>query len=189
MVAEVQFVAAFAPALLMAPILGRAAAFKLRDPGAFADAVVAYRIAPAALVWSISRILPVVEIVLAAALMFPPARRWTEGAAAVLMVVFAGAMALNLFRGRREIDCGCGDPARRQPLGWGLVTRNLVLAAILSASAFLPMGRVSVGGILVALACAFSGLLLLLCQEAFAALPRSRSGPRIAIAHAPGARG
>jgi hypothetical protein len=189
MVAEVQFVAALAPALLTAPILGRAAAFKLRDPGAFADAVAAYRIVPAVLARPIARLLPAVEIAVGAALMFPPSRQWAEGAAAALMLVFAGAMAVNLLRGRREIDCGCGDPSRRQPLGWGLVTRNLVLAVLLAASAFLPMGRVSVGGILVALAGAFAGLLLLLCFDAFAALPPGRSRPRVAIARAPGGRG
>jgi hypothetical protein len=36
-------------------------------------------------------------------------------------------MAANLWRGRRQIDCGCGGEVH--PLSWGLVLRNGVLAA------------------------------------------------------------
>jgi Methylamine utilisation protein MauE len=36
-------------------------------------------------------------------------------------------MAINLLRGRNDIDCGCGGAAH--PLSWGLVVRNVVLAA------------------------------------------------------------
>jgi hypothetical protein len=36
-------------------------------------------------------------------------------------------MAINLLRGRHDIDCGCGGASH--PLSWGLVARNVVLAA------------------------------------------------------------
>ena len=36
-------------------------------------------------------------------------------------------MAVNLLRGRHDIDCGCGGATH--PLSWGLVARNGVLAA------------------------------------------------------------
>jgi len=43
-----------------------------------------------------------------------------------LMLVYAAAMALNLLRGRSQIDCGCGADVHL--LSWALVTRNGVLA-------------------------------------------------------------
>ena len=47
--------------------------------------------------------------------------------------------AANLLRGRRALDCGCG--ARPQPLGEGLVVRNVVLVAIALAAALPASGR------------------------------------------------
>jgi hypothetical protein len=51
-------------------------------------------------------------------------------AAAMLLVVYAVAIGVNLLRGRRDIDCGCAGPASRRPIAWSLVARNVVLAAI-----------------------------------------------------------
>ncbi len=45
--------------------------------------------------------------------------------APVLILAYAVAMAINLFRGRRSIDCGCGGTP--MPLSKSLVVRNLVL--------------------------------------------------------------
>ena len=49
-------------------------------------------------------------------------------AAGLLIAIYAAAMAINLLRGRRHIDCGCGGAP--QPIGWWLVTRNVVLVAV-----------------------------------------------------------
>jgi hypothetical protein len=38
-------------------------------------------------------------------------------------------MAVNLRRGRRDVDCGCFGPARRRPISSTLVARNVALAA------------------------------------------------------------
>lgn len=45
--------------------------------------------------------------------------------APVLILSYAGAMAINLWRGRRSIDCGCGGTP--MPLSKSLVARNLIL--------------------------------------------------------------
>jgi hypothetical protein len=37
-------------------------------------------------------------------------------------------MAVNLARGRSDIDCGCFIGLLRQRISWALVARNLVLA-------------------------------------------------------------
>jgi hypothetical protein len=58
-------------------------------------------------------------------------------AAGTLLLGYAVAMGINLARGRRFIDCGCGGAT--QPLSWGLVARN----ALLSAAALLGLVPVS----------------------------------------------
>ncbi len=70
------------------------------------------------------------------------AATWEAAAAAlasVLLAVYTAAIAAGLARGRRGIDCGCAGPALQQPLGGGLVARNLLLlgAALLCLG---PMG-------------------------------------------------
>lgn len=50
-------------------------------------------------------------------------------ALALLLAVFAGAIAINLLRGR-EIDCGCFGFGVRRRIGWDAVVRNVVLALL-----------------------------------------------------------
>lgn len=165
------FVFEAAAALAGALLFARAAAFKLRDVEAFADTLAAYRILPIDLVEPAARVLPALEAACALALLTPWTRSVGEFGAAGLLAVFALAMAVNLTRGRRDIDCGCGDPSRRQPLAWSLVARNLAFAAALGACAFAPAGSPGFVGWLVAGAAAAGIMLLLLCHEAFSALP------------------
>lgn len=57
-----------------------------------------------------------------------------------LLLLYAAAIGYNVARGRRSIDCGClGFGARRPGIGWPLVVRNLMLAA-LAITAALPIG-------------------------------------------------
>jgi hypothetical protein len=51
------------------------------------------------------------------------------GVAGALLVGFAGAVSINLVRGRR-IDCGCATAPSPRTIGWGLVVRDLVLAGM-----------------------------------------------------------
>jgi hypothetical protein len=47
-----------------------------------------------------------------------------------LLVLYAIAMAINLARGRRHIDCGCAGPAARRSISGRLVARNVILATL-----------------------------------------------------------
>lgn len=47
--------------------------------------------------------------------------------AGLLLAAYCIAIAVNLFRGRREISCGCGGAAGDHHLSWWLVARNAVL--------------------------------------------------------------
>jgi uncharacterized membrane protein YphA (DoxX/SURF4 family) len=98
---------------------------KLREPGAFVRVLGAYRLVPerllAATAWAVSIVEALVGI--GALLQWAPAY-WM---ALALLCGYAGAMAVNLARGRRFIDCGCGGDA--QPISSGLIVRNAVLMA------------------------------------------------------------
>jgi hypothetical protein len=74
------------------------------------------------------------ELALAAGL-WTPLRAQAAVAPAARRPRYAGAIAANLARGRRDIDCGCGGPLGRQALSEGLVLRNLAWAGAALACA------------------------------------------------------
>ncbi|NJN51335.1 MAG: DoxX family membrane protein [Gammaproteobacteria bacterium] len=96
---------------------------KLRDVTNFKGVLAAYRLLPAATVgfiaWSVA--LAEVAIGIAALLQL----QFAFIAAAAVLACYAVAMTVNVVRGRRFIDCGCGGDA--QPITWGLIVRNLLL--------------------------------------------------------------
>lgn len=103
---------------------------KIRHMQLLAGVVANYRLLPKALVRPVAMVLPFVEMTVGIGL--------TQGhvdlvapLGIALLLIFAAAMGINIVRGRREIDCGCGRSDLRQPLSWLLVVRNLVLAALL----------------------------------------------------------
>ncbi|WP_297514413.1 MauE/DoxX family redox-associated membrane protein [uncultured Caulobacter sp.] len=58
----------------------------------------------------------------------------TAGAlgAMALLGLFALAIAINLVRGRDDIDCGCFQSTLRQQLSWAHVVRNLAYATLMN---------------------------------------------------------
>lgn len=121
-------VVAGAGVVLFAMLLATAAWHKWSDRHDFARALGAYRLLPPDLLMPATVALAVVETALVPLLTLPATRAPAFAVAAVLLVVYAGAMAINLLRGRRDIDCGCGGPAQR--LSWALPARNAVLALL-----------------------------------------------------------
>lgn len=71
------------------------------------------------------RLLPWLECALGLCLLLGVAARLAFMLAAILLTGFAGAIAINLHRGRL-IDCGCR--AKRRPIRWRLVAENLGLS-------------------------------------------------------------
>jgi hypothetical protein len=126
-------VLAWAARLALAGVFAGAARHKWRDLSAFAAALAAHRLVPGALVPALARALATAEAAVAAGLLVPASAAAAGCAAAALLAVYSGAVAINLARGRREIDCGCS--ARPQPLSRGLLARNAALgaAALLAA--------------------------------------------------------
>ncbi len=131
---------ALAIRVLVALVFLTAALGKIRHRLAFQGVVLNYRLIPEIAVPVSALLLPLVEAAIAAALLFaPPA--WPEVSAAMLLVLFAAAMAINIGRGRRSIDCGCFQSAFKQTLSLTLVARNVGLAVLLALPAALPEGR------------------------------------------------
>jgi hypothetical protein len=119
-----------------------AAAHKLRAPRAFAEVLADYRLLPAGDPLAFGVALAVTELALALGLCVAPLARAAALGAACLLALYAGAVAVNLARGRDEIDCGCGVGAR--PLGAGLLLRNGLLVAVALAAA-LPVSARALG--------------------------------------------
>jgi hypothetical protein len=110
---------------------GIAAIDKLRHHLFLVGVIANYRLLPEGLVEPTARLLPLVELAIGVALILG---EWRVApiVAIALLLVFAGAMAVNLKRGRRDIDCGCGQSVLRQQLSWALVARNLLLVGLLA---------------------------------------------------------
>jgi len=112
---------------LLALLFADAAWRKLADPAAFTAAVRAYELAPARAARPLAILLLLGEVAAAAGLLIP-GHEWGGALGAALLALYAAAIAVNLGRGRRDLDCGCGGPGMRRPVSNALMVRNLVLA-------------------------------------------------------------
>lgn len=125
--------------LALAALFASAAAHKLRHPARFRATLSVYRLLPRTLELPVAAGLMALEAVLAPALLWSQSRVPAAWAGAALLTVYALAIAVNLRRGRRHIDCGCGGAAERRPIHAALVWRNAALAALLLATT-IPWG-------------------------------------------------
>ncbi|MGH6931573.1 MAG: MauE/DoxX family redox-associated membrane protein [Dongiaceae bacterium] len=147
---------------------------KLWQQAAFRDAVGAYDLLPRRAIAPVALVLAATEVA-AAILLLWPAARWT-GAILLggLLLLFSAAIAINLARGRTDIDCGCWLFGARQTeyrrgIGGATLARNAGLAALVLVASLPAQGRalaimdwsIIVGGALAAL-----GLLMIAAQLA-----------------------
>jgi hypothetical protein len=126
------FIRAFA--LAVGLVLLVAAFHKLRGWAEFRVAVANYRLLPDALVVPVAVALPALEAMAGVGLLVDGLR--VAGAALAITAVGSAtaAVAINVSRGRTDVDCGCGGIEGHQRLSWGLVARNALLLAGLVAS-------------------------------------------------------
>jgi hypothetical protein len=116
----------------LALLFAQAAWHKWRALAHFGEILAAYRLFPDAFLGVLRVVVPAVESVIAVAVVLPATRPWAAAAGALLLAAYAGTMAINLHRGRRDLDCGCAGPAERRPIAAWMVGRNLLLAALLA---------------------------------------------------------
>jgi len=155
----------------LALLLGVAAIHKAQDLRAFSDTLRDYRVAPAAAVGILAPLIVSSEAGIAIALLLPGAAAFAAPLCGGLLLVYSAAIATNLARGRRHIDCGCLGPRSRQPISGWLLARNgvLVAASLLAAvpgsgRALLWVDAISIGGGLAVVALLFHSTNILTVQ-------------------------
>jgi uncharacterized membrane protein len=128
-------------ALALAALFGAAALHKLRARQRWPAVVRQYRVLPEPLAAPVALLVPLIEVLAAAALLWPHTRAAGAVTVAALLLAYAWALAINLRRGRRSIDCGCFGSQRRQGIAPWMLGRNLVLAALALALLLPTNGR------------------------------------------------
>ena len=147
-------------ALLLGWVMAEAGWHKLGAPLRFVGVIDAYRLLPEGAGARVARPLGGLELVLAVLLLVPFAQPAAALGTATLLTLYFVAMAVNLARGRRDIDCGCGGTS--QTLSPGLLVRNAALVAcctVLVADAT-PARATGWADVLVALFAAAAAILL-----------------------------
>ncbi|HUA35532.1 MAG TPA: MauE/DoxX family redox-associated membrane protein [Candidatus Binataceae bacterium] len=127
--------------LALAAIFTASAIIKFADLDEFRGALENYRIAPEATAPLLMIAIPATELAAAVAIVIPDTRSCGAAIVFALIAVFTAAIAINLWRGRVYIDCGCFGPALHQKIGWRLVVRNGVLAILAMVAAMPQFGR------------------------------------------------
>ncbi len=128
--------------LSLALIFGASGAMKLRDLEMFEGSLANYQLVPRWMEKPLAFLVPLIECASAVGLLMTSTRAMAASTLTVLLMVFTGAIAINLARGRSNIDCGCFGPALRQELSGWLLLRNLFLVILAVLVVFPESGRV-----------------------------------------------
>ena len=112
--------------IALSAVFGIAGVTKLLDQPGTREAVQNFG-APASLAPTLSIALPIVELAIAAGLLFVNTTRLSALAALLLLLLFVAAIAVNLARGHTH-DCHCFGQLYSRPLGWPTLVRNLFFA-------------------------------------------------------------
>ena len=115
-------------ALSVAVLFAVSAAHKLQDRTRFREVVRHYQLLPQRIVPLAAATVIVLELFTALLILLVATRPIGALLAAGLLLAYATAMAINLGRGRVNLDCGCLGIGRRHAVRWWMVGRNLVIA-------------------------------------------------------------
>lgn len=129
---------------LLALLFVAAACHKLTDWTAFRIVVHDYEVLPSAIASPVAAAIVGVELAVAVTFPWQATVPYAAAAAVLLLSIYSGAIAVNLLRGRRILDCGCAPSTYRQPLGAMLLVRNAVLV-LAAAAAMLPVADRGLG--------------------------------------------
>jgi hypothetical protein len=124
--------------LCLGLLFATAASHKIRDPLAFRETLGRYEVLPDALVGPAGVVLMGGELVIAFTVLFFGAACI---AAALVLAAYTAAIALNLARGRTDLNCGCMGPAASAPISGWLIARNLVLVGGAAAASWPAAAR------------------------------------------------
>jgi len=127
--------------LCLAALWLAAGLHKLTDLKMFERSVEAYDIVPRALIPLLGRLLPVLELALGASLLIARTRPAAAVFGALLLAGYGAAIAANLRRGRRDLDCGCLGFGAQSQISSALVWRNAVAAVASLSVGLLPRAQ------------------------------------------------
>lgn len=146
-------------------LFGSAAAHKLRDPAGFRAALDAYGLLPESAVAPSVFALIATEAAIAIGCVLPASGATACLLGALLLALYSVAIGINLVRGRRAIDCGCGGPGGARPLRADLLARNAGVAVLLCAAALesdprtlVWLDAATIGGAIAMLALLYAGI-------------------------------
>ena len=115
--------------LILAVVFGIAGIAKLADPAGSRKSIVGIRSARSPLAIPLAWLLPLAELVCAAALIPLASAWWGATGVLILLLSFIAGISISLIRGRRP-DCHCFGQLHSSPIGWQTLVRNVVLAGI-----------------------------------------------------------
>lgn len=116
-----------------ATLFATAGLHKLRDLPRFDEVFTAYALVPRIGRLRTAPLVPLLELAVTLGLLGGVSRGYAAVAGAALLSAYAGAIAVNLRRGRHDLDCGCGGPNGARKIAPWMVWRNFALAAILTS--------------------------------------------------------
>jgi hypothetical protein len=154
-------VIAWITALCIVMLFGSAAVGKLVDWRSFLSVLGNYKLLPPPLLVLAAPLVVALEAAVVPMLLLPSSRVVGSYLATCLLGSYAVAIGINLWRGRRNIDCGCLAAGRRRHITGWLVVRNLSLATT-AMVAGLPMTSRNLGALdVVTIACTVTTLAVL----------------------------
>ena len=114
--------------LLLASVFVVAGVAKLVDREGSRRAIADFGV-PAPLTTPLGLLLPLAELVVAAALIPASTAWWGSAGALALLLLFVAGIGANLARGRKP-ECRCFGQWHSEPAGWNTLARNGFLAAV-----------------------------------------------------------
>ncbi len=123
--------------LALAALFGVAGIAKIFDPEGSKKAFTDFGV-PASLVRPAAFLLPLVELAVAAMLLFVPSSWFGAIGAAALLLIFTGGMLYQMAKGNAP-DCHCFGQIHSEPVGVSSIVRNLVM--LIPAVILLIQGR------------------------------------------------
>jgi len=119
-----------------------AGGLKIGHADVFAGEIAGFELLPQPVIAPLALLLPFVEVLVGAYLIVGLFTRATAVAAAVLLAVFDGAIALAVVRGLHAA-CGCFGPADTTTTSWGEVGRDAVIVLVAVFVAWRAPGAIS----------------------------------------------
>jgi hypothetical protein len=111
-------------------IFAHAVISKISNIGVFIEVLANYRLVPNIAVPMVAWLVLALEGGIVLMIAFDGTVQVAGAIAWALLVIFTIAIAVNLARGRRDIDCGCFPGGAKNHLSVSLVVRNLLLSAM-----------------------------------------------------------